>query len=82
MVAGNKLHLSELIVSLRNFIRQALDLEPISRELRIPHIRDGSGMAMGPDVSGNGNRDAKRRVWRRSRATTHREPSSIAFFYA
>jgi hypothetical protein len=37
MVAGNKVHLSELVVSLRNFIRQALDLEPISSELRIPH---------------------------------------------
>lgn len=37
MVAGNKVHLSELIVSLRKFIRQALDLEPISPELRIPH---------------------------------------------
>ena len=37
MVAGNKVHLSELIVSLRNFIRKALDLEPISTELLIPH---------------------------------------------
>ncbi|XZE44170.1 hypothetical protein SH467x_003767 [Pirellulaceae bacterium SH467] len=37
MVAGNKVHLSELIVSLRNFIRQALDLEPISPEVHIPH---------------------------------------------
>lgn len=37
MVAGNKVHLSELIVSLRNFIRDALDLEPISPDLRIPH---------------------------------------------
>jgi type II secretory pathway pseudopilin PulG len=37
MVAGNKVHLSELIVSLRNFIREALDLESISPEVRIPH---------------------------------------------
>jgi hypothetical protein len=37
MVAGNKVHLSELVVSLRNFIRNALDLDPISSELHIPH---------------------------------------------
>lgn len=37
MVAGNKVHLSELIVSLRNFIREALDLEPIPPALSIPH---------------------------------------------
>ena len=36
MVVGNKVHLSELIVSLRTFIRNALDLEPISPELHIP----------------------------------------------
>ena len=36
MVAGNKVHLSELIVSLRNFIRNALDLDPISPDLHIP----------------------------------------------
>jgi heme exporter protein D len=42
MVAGNKVHLSELIVSLRNFIRQALDLEPILAELHIPDTRDRS----------------------------------------
>jgi hypothetical protein len=28
MVAGNKIHLSELIVSLRNFICNALDVSP------------------------------------------------------
>ena len=36
MVVGNKVHLSELIVSFRLFIRNALDLEPISPELHIP----------------------------------------------
>jgi len=65
MVAGNKVHLSELIVSLRNFIRQALDLEPISPELRIPHqgpLRptvssgkgSGGGRGEGSDKEGGG----------------------------
>lgn len=36
MVAGNKVHLSELIISLRNFIRSALDLDPIPLDLQIP----------------------------------------------
>lgn len=65
MVAGNKVHLSELIVSLRNFIRQALDLEPISPEVRIPlqgPLRpavsggkgNGGGRGEGPDKEGGG----------------------------
>ncbi len=65
MVAGNKVHLSELIVSLRNFIRQALDLEPISHELHIPPqgpLRptvssgkgSGGGRSEGSDKEGGG----------------------------
>jgi uncharacterized membrane protein YgcG len=65
MVAGNKVHLSELIVSLRNFIRQALDLEPISHELSIPNqgpLRptvssgkgSGGGRGEGSDKEGGG----------------------------
>lgn len=65
MVAGNKVHLTELIVSLRNFIRQALDLEPISHEVRIPQqgpLRpavsggkgSGSGRGEGSDKEGGG----------------------------
>ena len=36
LVAGRHLHTHELVVSLRNFIRQALDLEPIPSGLEIP----------------------------------------------
>lgn len=36
MVAGRKVDLAELVVSLRNFIRQALDLAPIPPSLMIP----------------------------------------------
>lgn len=68
MVAGNKVHLSELIVSLRDFIRKALDLEPISSELRIPHqgpLRpnvssgkgSGGGRGEGSDKEGDGRSD-------------------------
>jgi len=65
MVVGHKVHLSELVVSLRNFIRQALDLEAISPELRIPHqgpVRptvssgkgSGGGRGEGADKEGGG----------------------------
>lgn len=63
MVAGRKVHLAELVVSLRNFIRQALDLAPIPPGLVIPSQgplrpsvsggRGGSG-AGGGGRSGNG----------------------------
>ncbi len=36
LVAGRHLHTHELVVSLRDFIRQALDLEPIPSGLEIP----------------------------------------------
>lgn len=36
MVAGDRVHLDELVVSLRNFIRQALDLAPVPGDVVIP----------------------------------------------
>ncbi len=36
MVAGRKVELATLVVSLRDFIRQALDLAPVAPELQIP----------------------------------------------
>lgn len=36
LVAGNQIHTDELVVSLRNFIRKALDLSDIPAELQIP----------------------------------------------
>jgi len=36
LVAGNEIHTHELVVSLRNFIRKALDLSPIPADLEIP----------------------------------------------
>ena len=64
MVAGHKVHLAELVVSLRNFIRQALDLAPIPPSLLIPSQgplrpsasggRSGSGGAGGTNRPGGG----------------------------
>lgn len=36
LVAGRPVHTHELVVSLRNFIREALDLDPIPLDLEIP----------------------------------------------
>jgi hypothetical protein len=36
MVAGRSIELAELVVSLRTFIRDALDLDPVPAELAIP----------------------------------------------
>src|SRR5690606_37777911 len=36
LVAGNQIHTHDLVVSLRNFIRQALDLSAIPADLEIP----------------------------------------------
>lgn len=56
MVAGNKVYLSELIISLRSFIRQALDLEPIPANLPIPlqgPLRPSSTSSKGGGNSNN-----------------------------
>lgn len=36
LVAGRPVHTAELVVSLRDFIRQVLDLEPVPAQLQIP----------------------------------------------
>ncbi|SFO34605.1 hypothetical protein [Sphingomonas sp. OK281] len=36
LVAGHPVHTHDLVVSLRNFVREALDLDPIPEDLRIP----------------------------------------------
>ncbi len=49
LIAGNQVHTHELVVSIRNFIREALDLTPISPGIDIPMqgptrpSRSGSG---------------------------------------
>ncbi|HWU16754.1 MAG TPA: hypothetical protein VN155_03650 [Devosia sp.] len=36
LIAGHPIHTHELVVSLRNFIREALDLDPVPPDLAIP----------------------------------------------
>jgi uncharacterized membrane protein YgcG len=64
MVAGRTVHTAELVVSLRNFIRQVLDLDPVPPGLSIPHqgparpapSGGGKGDGRGRDESGQGDR--------------------------
>ena len=61
MVAGRKVDLAKLVVSLRNFIRQALDLAPIPPELLIPNqgpLRPmtSAGRGSGGGAGGGANR--------------------------
>lgn len=56
LIAGRPVHVHDLVISLRDFIRKALDLDPIPADLAIPHqgpIRPtGSGGAKGKGESG------------------------------
>ena len=57
LVEGRPVHTHDLVVSLRNFIRHALDLDPISDSVTIPRqgpTRPGSGSG-----GGRGKDDAK-----------------------
>ena len=59
MVAGRPIHTAELVVSLRNFIRQALDLAPIPAEVQIPSqgpTRQQGGGARGQGDGEKGGR--------------------------
>jgi uncharacterized membrane protein YgcG len=55
MAAGRPIHTAELVVSLRNFIRKALDLAPIPEEVRIP--LQGPTRQQGAGGKGKGDGD-------------------------
>lgn len=59
LIAGNPVHTGELVVSLRDFIRKALDLDPISADLQIP--MQGPSRPSGSGGRGGGNRGAEGR---------------------
>ena len=68
MAAGRPIHTAELVVSLRNFIREALDLEPMPQDVAIPlqgpTRTQGSGGGRGSggkggDGGGGGGRGGK-----------------------
>lgn len=56
LVAGQLVHTHDLVVSLRNFIRKALDLEPIPADLVIPR----QGPARLPAAGGRGKDEGKK----------------------
>lgn len=63
LVAGRHLHTHQLVVSLRDFIRQALDLDPIPVELEIPMqgpARPGGGGNAGERGKGKGDAGGQR----------------------
>ncbi len=58
LVAGRPVHTHELVISLRNFIREALDLEPTPADLAIPRQgpkRPSSSGGRGKGERGNEN---------------------------
>lgn len=58
MAAGRPIHTAELVVSLRNFVREALDLDPMPADVSIPlqgpTRTQGSGGGRGGGASGGG----------------------------
>lgn len=56
LAAGRPIHTAELVVSLRSFIRAALDLAPIPQDVTIPL----QGPTRGQGSSGRGKGDAER----------------------
>lgn len=59
LVAGRAVHIDELVVALRDFVRQALDLDPVPADLAIPKqgpTRPSSGGRGGRNEGGRGGR--------------------------
>jgi len=54
LVAGRTVHTDELVVSLRDFIREVLDLDPIPRSVVIP--KQGPARVTGQGGKGGGNK--------------------------
>jgi len=63
LVEGRAIHTHELVVSLRDFVREALDLDPVPRNLQMPKqgpTRPGSGSGGGGrGKGGEGGGDGK-----------------------
>lgn len=62
LVEGRAIHTHELVVSLRDFVREALDLDPVPGNLHMPQqgpTRPGSGSGGGRGKGGEGGGDGK-----------------------
>lgn len=67
LVEGRSIHTAELVVSLRDFIREVLDLDPVPRGLAIPvqgPTRPGGGKVGGREASRSGGQDSSRQSGR------------------
>jgi len=67
LAAGRKVRTSELVVSLRDFIREVLDLDPVPNDLAIPQqgpTRPGGGGGGGGKGRGDGAREGGERAER------------------
>ena len=60
LVAGRPVHTAELVVSLRNFIRSVLDLDPVAGDVAIPRQGPARPGAVGGGKRGDGNADNAR----------------------
>ena len=59
LVAGRHVHLHDLVVSLRNFIRDVLDLDPVAADIPIPKQGPARPSASRGKGEGGGRDDAK-----------------------
>ncbi|MDJ0390941.1 hypothetical protein QMO56_22750 [Roseomonas sp. E05] len=60
LVAGRPVHTHELVVSLRDFIRQALDLDPIPADLALPMQGPTRPSSTGRQGKGEGGKEDQR----------------------
>ena len=60
LVSGRQVHTHELVVSLRDFIRKALDLDPVPADLEIPKQGPARPGASGERGKGKGGADGER----------------------
>jgi hypothetical protein len=61
LIAGNSVHTHELVVSLRDFIREALDLDPLPSDLAIPMQGPARSVSSGGRGKGErGKEDSQR----------------------
>jgi hypothetical protein len=61
LIAGNLIHTHELVVSLRDFIRDALDLDPLPSDLRIPMQGPARSVSSGGRGKGESGKDDSQR---------------------
>ena len=57
LIAGHRIHTAELVVSLRDFIREALDIGPIPMDLTIPQQGPTRPSSSGGRGKGEGDRE-------------------------